>query len=877
MRSYHESRTMKPIYAVAALVLALTIGAWLLISPESKVEPDVGREAAPAAAPLAPGVLDASAVPLPVSPGGIESRTAVDPLPAADLAETSLYAAPAPDGEGFLVRVVEAESKKPIPYADILFVDVGQLDEQAVQARMAELRDIDALIEALATRYRAGADGSVRLPLPTREVWVAARKDPWFGMTQEQSIPSGGITIECQLSLSVAGRVVNEVGVPQAGIPVDLLIGDEDRKDRVISIVTGEDGIARIRRLEMFLRDAGRAQTALAIGGLLGMTVAQEFDLANPPSSPLELVLPPCGMVEVLVEDADGKPWAVPAMVHLTIASPDQADENDADQNRGAGSSAFVKDGFAQFTPAGLGQIFHARASRADGSLIGEMAGPGPLNAGDRVRLVVREFTGSSFVVGRVLGLDGKPLASARLGIEIEQRGPGRGSSQGNNLRTDPAGRFRYQIEDPSLPAGVKRTLTVSQNPRGSSGAAAKLDLSYNLPPGDVDVGDLRLGLAALVASGIVVDEEGRPVANAHVVMQQKVAYGSAAEEYYWNWIQGGEAFTLADGLFALHNDAEGDEFMISCRSADFWCEGVVTARGTGGLRLVLRRGGSLRGTLLVDEGMRVEDLRVELSIPGAPPDPWGRNTAPVQKPGNFVLNVLPPGNYTLRLRDNQSDFTFLELQGLAVVAGAACDDPRLNPLDARGRTASFMLRAQDAAGKPIPQFSVYVMEHGEEMTNFWTQDGEIRLPMTGRPVDLIIQSEGFLRASVPGVSSDQTVTLRRAPSVRIQITNPGLVPAGFTLMVRLDPVADRELQIWSDSNAIVGADGWAECPAVAYGVSTIQAVLMLRTESGSRGWGLHHDLGEIEIRDGGAAQVFQITLNEEDVAKTVERLNQGS
>lgn len=868
---------MKPLHAAALLLLALALGAWFLLSspPASAPQTEFGPAAAAAPEQPAAGVLDPSLTP-PAAPSGIESRETVMPETGA-AAAAPLYATPAPEGEGFLVRAVEAETQKPIPFAEILFVDVGQLDQQAVQARMAELRDIDALIEALATRYRTGADGTVRLPLPTQEVWAAARKDPWFGLAMENAIPKDGLTIECQLSLTVSARVVDEQGTSQAGVPVDLRIGDENRMDRVISILTGADGIARIRRLEMFQRDtSGSARFSLAIGGPLGMTVEKEFDPAALPAEPLLLVLPPSGRIEVRVSDAAGQPWTAPAIVQLTILEPDALAGSLMEQ-RGEGTSALLGEGVASFTPAGLGRQFHARATRADGGLIGEAAGLGPVAAGETARLDIAERAGNSFVVGRVLGNDGQPLASARLERGLEVRAGGGHRSDSDNFRTDEAGCFRILIENPEWKEGTERTLTVRQRQRGVSPAIARVDLSWPLPPGDVELGDLHLAQAPLVAAGTVVDEAGNPVANAHVTLQEKHSYGAGANEFYWNWIQGGEVFTGGDGSFTLRAEVESSDFLLSCMSSDYWCEGVMIRPGVTGVQLVLRRGGSLSGTLLTDEGADLGDILIELSDPAAPPDPFGRGTTQVEKSGHFAFRVLRPGSYNLRMRLGSSDFVFLELPGLVVSAGEACPDPRLDPLDARGLIRSLLIKVVDADGDPVNQFSVFRIQPGGETNNYYGHSGELRLPDDGNPAHLIVQSDGFLRTQLQGVSGDQTVTLRRAPRVRIQITNPELVPAGFELMVRVDPVADRDLQIWSDSHGTMGADGWAECAAVATGASTVQLVLLLRTESGSRGWGIRTSLGEIEVRDVGGAQTFQVTLSEPEIAETVEFLRKDS
>ena len=115
-------------------------------------------------------------------------------------------------------------------------------------------------------------------------------------------------------------------------------------------------------------------------------------------------------------------------------------------------------------------------------------------------------------VVGRVVGVDGRAVAGAKVGVEVRRRVHGHTTvplQSPWDLSSDAEGRFR----SPPLPSGEGYLLI------GSPGKARKW-LGPRLMPGtaEVDLGEVRLEDEVPI-QGVVVDREGNPAPGVEVVV----------------------------------------------------------------------------------------------------------------------------------------------------------------------------------------------------------------------------------------------------------------------------------------------------------------------------------------------------------------------
>jgi len=120
-----------------------------------------------------------------------------------------------------------------------------------------------------------------------------------------------------------------------------------------------------------------------------------------------------------------------------------------------------------------------------------------------------------------------------------------------------------------------------------------------------------------------------------------------------------------------------------------------------------------------VDEGLPVSSLRLALE----------------RRQGNlyfpFVEHVsrcdLEPGEYALAVRTFPDGWVLARQEGIVLRPGANPCDPRLAPLDLRGRLVSMELRLENDDGSPIyGSVNVYL---DERRVNFWHTelDGRVR------------------------------------------------------------------------------------------------------------------------------------------------------
>ncbi len=859
---------MKP-FLVAAGLTVFALAVWLLFSStHSDVPPaEAGAGTASESAPPEPGTWRGAESVVP-PPGSLERRASEPAAPATD---APAYAAPAAAGEGFLARVVRKDEGAPIPYADVFLLDVENVDEQQLRAAMIESASILHVIEKLAVRYRAGADGSVRLPLPRGRLWMAGRLERWFGFYEGASIPEDGVTIECVQMSSVAARVTDAAGQPQPGLPVQLRVGQGGMDRGMFAVQTDAQGVGLIQPLDLLIPDMpSDAVFAVQLGGIFAEPVRAEFDPRQPPEQPLELLLPPHGSLEVSIFSADGAPWAGPAFVQLLPVAQDRP--SDPEMSPAEGLSGLLKEGRARLRPVGLNQPMRVIALREDGTKIGELLATGPALAGERVRVEIREQGGVSVLTGRVLRADGQPVAQALLHYELASKSLFNGENQEGQLRTDEKGGFRLAVETPDLPDGAQRSFTLRDGRAAGGAESAVADLSWNLAPGVTDLGNLTLQVPPLLASGQIVDEAGAPLAGVAVQARPQIFYGK--EQFYWGWENDLQGRSGADGAFALHGRSDSPLLRVECSGEGKWCEPADVPPGSTGLRLVLRTAGSLAGRMILDESASFAGFFLNLrNEAGGDQDsgPWG---AEIREDGTFSFVNLPPGIYALELRPRNAGESLATLEGLLVEAGAACADARLQPFDARGQARFLHVRAVDENGQPLQHFQVVEKRADGSRQHFWANQDEVMIPQRDLPSDLMVMMEGRLTVHLEDVSADCQASLLPGPRIRIVLSGAGGLPAGHRLVIGLNSAAGAA-QDSSGPNTDVDPAGVAEFNAALTGLCSISLVMYGGTDGAVFGAWVDMEAAEIEVRPSSGMQSFTINVDPAKIQEAIAQIAQ--
>jgi uncharacterized GH25 family protein len=277
-------------------------------------------------------------------------------------------------------------------------------------------------------------------------------------------------------------------------------------------------------------------------------------------------------------------------------------------------------------------------------------------------------------VAGRVIAKDGSPVAAAT--IRVGPRSEGQPRIRQTRALSD--GTFRVSGLSRVPVEVVAITETASSEP-------VVVDLRTVLVARDVV---LTLGLDGVI-SGTVVDGSGSPIAEAQVVAL--VDPGQLGSETP-NLREPSADVTDASGSFTLRGLAEG-EYLVRARRpgiarAGNWLTqpGTVAHTGDRRVKLVLQRGGSIKGRVALDTGESPSLMTVSTEVTA--PAPFAK--------AEFLLSDLPPGNTTLTIMGPGFD--------VAVVADVAVESDRTTDVGTitvhRGRSITGRVVTRD--GKPV-------------------------------------------------------------------------------------------------------------------------------------------------------------------------------
>ncbi len=507
-------------------------------------------------------------------------------------------------------------------------------------------------------------------------------------------------------------QVVDRAGRPLAGIPVRLNLTCKlpfwKRKwySFFRARTKGPQGIALFSLLSWKKRtpkaEIGAWKAKLILGIPLARPVTKDVPLNPPPAEPVRLVLPPTGQVEVLVLD-QGRPAEEPG---ITVSLYKTAPKNPP----GSGYSILKKPlqaGKAFFPYVGLGLRLKVWASRKNspfylGRSWGKAPhpwakGPGPTFPGQLVRFQVSLPKRVLIFRGKVLDPQGAPLRKAPLYVSITMKKGIDTSRTGTSLRTDGNGGMEFSFAHPL--SMIEKVILEIRPPGDSPTMGAKVTLMRDFGPGIIDLGEIRLRWKPLLASGIVQDNLGRPVAGCEVE-------GSGIDITAWTR-------TNEKGEFTLRGDSKAPGLTLQAiRNGWLQAFPVRTSPGTRGNKIVLAPAGTISGSLLPAKGVTLDKIlvcvAVELPRENAPlwdflegqsslrawPEKdgsyWKEICVRPKRDGSFRFSTVPPGLATLRICKDELDtplrkcLPLLEIKGIRVLPGKETRDPRLQKIPLR-------------------------------------------------------------------------------------------------------------------------------------------------------------------------------------------------
>jgi hypothetical protein len=762
---------MRRVVLLCAVVAAALLGWWLL--RDDVPTPDGERPPAPV-----PSVTTAAAPPAKAQERD-SRRAVVDETPAPSPPPARAVEKVTDSEAGATLRVVELGTNRPLAGVHVAFLPVE--DDQATWP--ADVREslenrgdaMDAITEHGRT-FVTDDSGDVVLPKFESMALVAARQGDLRGISMLFADDTNW-RLALHRPVPLAAIVQDAEGHPCVGVGVVLLSSDIPLNE---ATTDAKDGIARfadvLANASMDDSDDWTLRAALPFAERVSVAV----DPNKLPADPIRLVLPPCGRVRCEVVDEAGASASLAARLRLPAAeaprglipvSPSLLDD----------TTATVEGGVARFPYVGLGlQLEIEVASTDDSRVTVKQKFAGPTAAGEET--VVRVTVGGRRpgVVGRLADAKGAPIAGLALVAGIIEPGRSTDIDWGERVSctTDAGGRFRFAFDrDPGDATSAKLEIGRSADRGGGSSVVriALVDLPAVLPSGDVDVGDVVYRGTGLLVGGVVVDEEGKPLAGVTIAAMET---GGGAMRSPLDEVA--EVKSGADGQFRLEGDpSQGRVLLGASLDGRFVAARLSFAAGATDVRVVMQKAGGIAGSVRLPSRRQGHDGWVLIQGPtqdngdtGYRFDGEGLSVA-IEEDGKFEVRTLRPGRarVAIRLGWNEDD-TILVVEDVEVVAGQVTRDPRLQDVDASKSLRALKVLVRDRDGKPVQGAEIHFRPVGSD--GYWKQAGSTDENGTATVqakaedasksgLDLVVTAHGYRSGVVRAAKDDATIVLEPA------------------------------------------------------------------------------------------------------------------
>jgi hypothetical protein len=799
-----------------------------------------------------------------------------------------------PEGQGLELRLRRGRSSDPVLEAEVLYWNDPDADDDEEQSpwRWHEHGELEARIEETAQRMAIEEGGIVRVSDPEHRAVVVARgAGLWGWLTiDDDSTPPLELNLWPDGDLLV--RVVDAQGKSVPNAPVVLRHRQWSwHNDMLRARTSPEDGLARLVHARPIIEGSrsDNESWSAAVGAVFEKGIEAEVDEDAWPSEPMVLAVPAWGECEVHVFDPNGEPFRSAVDVELAVVAEEEEEPPMfgwwGRQPSSGTTLERVEGGVARFELVEPGRELVGRVKRSGSSVQHESRGPGP-GAGGRARIDVRMGVVVAILDGRVVDADGAPRPELKLRIVIEREaGPGNSNHPGEQTKTDDAGRFEVDVfPQEASSAGSARVIVSGLGEDGQALESATIPLG-NLDPGVHDLGDLLLAPAPRIAAGTVVDAASQPVERAWVTPSIKRFWGEEAEQFWWDGMWNDRVRTDTAGHFEIRGHVREGEVSLSAEAGGGKSAGQVVSVGASDVVLRLVSTGEIAGRVLADSPGLLERLHVQAERQGAENSADNRwFTAQVDEEGAFRMQEVVPGTYLVRVMTEGGWSQIGEFDDVRVVAGETTRDPRLDPLDLRGKAVIVELEIVDEAGEPLAMGHVFSASKDEDGSTSWSgsmfQNGKLALVHDGAGVTVAVMCPGYCTESRRDLVQDETIVMRRSPTVVFLLsTDVALPEPPLRLGVNLQLQQDDDIPnfFWGGDQNWFDESGRLEMRAPNFGRMTVYLQVARVEENGwsSTQVGFDEPL-VIEVLDRSGEQVFELAPDPAKVAEAIEGMASG-
>jgi len=668
-------------------------------------------------------------------------------------------------------------------------------DEALSESRVEELSPTRA------TALTPDAEGRWFTPSLDREGYVVLRSGEWWGCGFVRRGAPDPHRVQLVRDSSLSVKVIDAAKQPVAGVRVAYRQRwSDDEDEALVTARTDQRGLAVLRHLREF--DDGMNTLSLvrtvALAEPFLSAPSANVDVTRMPTEPIELRLPAFGSVEVRVVDRRSLPFLGPFEVFLECAPEhvQSPDESSIDRRR---HRLRTRDGKVVFPWVGVGGPIVVTGGAIDSSSWAEsVLVPGPARAGDHVVVQLPIDPSPPAIVARLLDESGRPAADRVCEVAVETAEGRDEIARCWEARTDGDGRLKAPLQFES-----ETPLNVVVRVHDDSDALAwfaRQPLAILSLDRTVDIGDVRLKSAPVLAEGRVVGPDGVGVRGAslavHTMRTYRLYEGGERIEWEQRWRL--EARTTADGAFRVLGELSDTTFALTADA--YGLSGALTGISSGARDLVIELAptGALCGRVegALDGLIRNLDVVVAREAEDRASSPRATEVQYVEvaETGEFCARNLVPGRYSVYVEPKTTVERMAFVEDVLVAAGETTVDRRLNPLDISDNHA-VLLTVIEPGGAPVREWQA--AEDGEDDGERWTAwcDSAIGRALVSPPDDVrrvLVWSEQHAITPLVDLRGERTVVLERATSVSVKLRD-GLAPPPAPFHLCLSITAEGE------------------------------------------------------------------------------------
>lgn len=661
------------------------------------------------------------------------------------------------DVRTFLLTVLHDETEEPMPNVEIHWKETpwGEYLPKA---------DYDRILLEEGTVSISDAKGQVRLPWNEHNIDIMAQEGGLYrALRRSPNRAKEEHVLRLERDHEVTVTVLHADGSPAVDVRVSHLADHGNHNTREVGHRrTDGNGIAKFRHHQEALRWLQKQNRQHLVVGIASLAPPRhEFSVEEGLPASLEFTLPPVAEVHLYAFQADGSPYTDEGTLSLQARTTDEVSQRSffgGDRFDEHGLHGWdrrdVEDGQARFLAALNEELvfaLHHPHHRAD--LVGRTSGP--TLQGETLRLELRLQEALCFLVGRLLGPQGEPIAEA----SIRGRLTTNSRSGGLQLQTNAEGRFRLGVDQRKLSRGgafedledpLFRDYTLLAQPEPGIAWVRQLEVSRDLEPGENEVGDLIMG-TDFVLSGQVVDTAGNGLPTVSLKLQHDAAH---AEELPFRvrsrsilgttWIR-----TDKQGFFEIRSTASAGAMQLSVQKTGFQPQQQTVQAGSKDLRIMLQGENQSYLEIIPPEGLEAKEFRIYCRQEGV-----GGTQVRRFSSNRLELGFLAEGTHTIDLHHNAYQGRLLQLENVTVGPDVA-QDPRLSSVDLRPLVTALRLKVLQPDHTVADTFSYHLDQtrnrhHGKrdsvlvlpksvQTITIWTEEGRA-VQTTARPGEQEIQ-----------------------------------------------------------------------------------------------------------------------------------------